>query len=64
MENNIIFQITEDDLQNEALIRIGRKLTEDEIDLSTKLIEDGIGGNALDITYHTIFTEFIDNENT
>ena len=59
MENNIIFQITEEDLQNEAMKRIGRQLDWEEIRQSKKWIEEGIGGLSLDITYNTIFTEMI-----
>jgi hypothetical protein len=59
MEGNIIFSITIDDLQNEAMKRIGRKLTDDEINIAKKGIEWGIVNSALDITYNTIFTEMI-----
>jgi hypothetical protein len=59
MERNIIFQITEADLQYEAMERIGKKLTDDEIEVAIDGIEAGIGGLALDITYNTIFTEMI-----
>ena len=59
MENNIIFQIIEEDLQIEAIERIGRKISFDEIAMAKKWIEEGIGGIALDITYNTIFTELI-----
>ena len=57
MNDNIIFQITENDLQTEAMERIGRKLTDDEMRIARKWVEEGIGGTALDITYNTIFTE-------
>ena len=59
MENKIIFQITEDDLQNEAMERIGRKLTDDEVEIAKDGIEWGISDSALEITYNTIFTEMI-----
>jgi hypothetical protein len=59
MDKNIIFQITEKDLQNEALNRIGRKLDWEEIRTAQKWIEEGLGGLALDIVYNTIFTEGI-----
>jgi len=59
METNIIFQITEDDLQNEAMQRIGRQLTDDEIEMAKDGIEWGISDSALEITYNTIFTEMI-----
>jgi hypothetical protein len=60
MGNNIIFQITEEDLQNEAMIRISRRLTNDEIEIAKDGIEWGISDFALDITYNTIFTEMIE----
>ena len=59
METNIIFQITEDDLQNEAMERIGRKLADDEVEIAKDGIEWGISDSALEITYNTIFTEMI-----
>lgn len=38
----IIFSVTVDDLQNEAVYRIGRKLTEDELYIAQKGIEAGL----------------------
>lgn len=38
----IIFSVTVDDLQNEAVYRIGRKLTEDELYIAKKGIEAGL----------------------
>jgi len=38
MIDNVIFQITIEDLQNEAIERIGRKLTDDEIILRKKVL--------------------------
>jgi len=58
-KETLIFAIKLEDLQNEATQRIGRKLTEDEINIAKKGIEWGIGNSALDITYNTIFTEMI-----
>ena len=59
MENNIIFQITEDDLQDEAMARIGRKLNDNELHYAIKGINGGLGGITLIITYNTIFNEMI-----
>jgi len=59
MGTNIIFQITEEDLQNEAMERVGRKITCEEIEMAKKWIKEGIGGIALSITYSTVFTEMI-----
>jgi hypothetical protein len=54
----MIFSISKEDLQHEAMERIGRMLTDDEIEIAADGIEWGIGA-ALDITYNTIFTEMI-----
>ena len=62
MENNMIFSITIEDLQNEAIKRIGRKLNDDEIIIAKKGIEWGIVNSALDITYNTIFTEMLNED--
>ena len=59
MENNTIFSITIEDLQSESFARIGRILTDDEIDIAKKGITWGITDMALGITYNTIFTEMI-----
>jgi hypothetical protein len=58
-DKDIILLITVDDLQNESMARIGRKLTEDEIRIAKKGIDYGITDMALGITYNTIFTEMI-----
>ena len=58
-EDDFIFVITKEDLQNEAMTRIDRKLTDDEIEIAKNGIEWGISDVALDITYNTIFTEMI-----
>jgi len=59
MNENIIFQITVEDLQNEAMERIGRELNEDEIFLAKKGIVWGLGDINLILTYNTIFSEII-----
>jgi hypothetical protein len=61
-DNNIIFQITLEDLQNESMERIGRKLDDDEVDIAKNAFECGLCTCAIDIIYNTIFTEMI-NEN-
>ena len=59
MNDNIIFQITVDDLQNESMERIGRALTDDEIEIAKKGIRWGLGDITLINTYDTIFNEMI-----
>jgi len=59
IKDNIIFQITEDDVQDEAIARIGRKLTEDEMFYAIKGIHGGLGNITLILTYDTIFNEMI-----
>jgi len=62
MNDNIIFQITIEDLQNEAMEKIGRELTDDEIHTAKKAIEWGLGDITLILTYDTIFNEITRNE--
>ena len=57
MNKNIIFQITEEDLQDEAMARIGRKLTDDEMHSAKKGIEWGLGDITLISTYDAIFDD-------
>jgi len=57
MGNEIIFQITEEDVQNEAMDRIGRTLTDDEMYYAKKGICGGLGDITLILTYSTIFNE-------
>jgi len=57
--DNVIFLITEKDLQDEAINRIGRELTDEEIEIAKDGFEWGFRTCALDVTYNTIFTEMI-----
>jgi EAL domain-containing protein (putative c-di-GMP-specific phosphodiesterase class I) len=59
MKNNIIFQITEEDLQGEAMKRIGRRLNEEEIDIAIDAFEWGLCTCAVADIYNTIFTGMI-----
>ena len=58
MNSNIIFQITEEDLQYEAIEKIGRKLSNDEFEIAKKGLEWGLLTN-IDVVYNTIFKEMI-----
>ncbi|HCA67735.1 MAG: hypothetical protein A2249_03100 [Candidatus Jacksonbacteria bacterium RIFOXYA2_FULL_44_7] len=40
--DEIIFAVTVEDLQNDAITRIGRKLTDDELYTAKKCIESGL----------------------
>lgn len=60
MENKeLVFGVYVEDLQDEAMERIGRILTEDEIDIARKGFAYGMGTLALDVTYETILKEMI-----
>jgi len=58
MNNNIIFSITAEDVQMEAIEKIGRKLTDDEMQTAKKGLEFGIL-TGIDIVYKTIMREMI-----
>ena len=57
-DTRIIFSISEDDVQIEAIERIGRKLTEDEMQIAKKGLESGIL-TGIHIIYQTILLEMI-----
>jgi hypothetical protein len=58
MENNIIFAITIEDLQEFAMDKIGRELTEEELNIAKKGLEWGLLTN-IETVYNTIITEMI-----
>jgi hypothetical protein len=58
-KDNVIFLVTEKDLQDEANNRIGRNLTDEEIEIAKDGFEWGLRTCILDVTYNTIFTEMI-----
>ncbi len=41
-QDNILFSVTEEELQQEARRRIGRKLTDDELYTANKCVEGGL----------------------
>jgi hypothetical protein len=53
-----VFAISLSDLQFEAKEKLGRELTEDEILVAKKGLENGIL-SSIDIVYSTIFSEMI-----
>lgn len=55
-QDKILFSVTEEELQNEAINRIGRKLTDGELYSATKGIECG-----LSFGIETIFRAAIDD---
>jgi hypothetical protein len=54
----IVFSINEDDVQIEAIEKIGRKLTADEMQVAKKGLESGIL-TGIHIIYQTILLEMI-----
>jgi hypothetical protein len=58
-EENIIFVITKEELQKEAMARIGREMTDEEIDIAKDAFEWGLRTCCVDISFNTIFTEMI-----
>ncbi|OHB39031.1 MAG: hypothetical protein A2060_05005 [Planctomycetes bacterium GWA2_50_13] len=51
-----IFAVAVDDLQNEAINRIGRKLTEGELCTAKKCVESGLS-SCIDITLRAAIDE-------
>jgi hypothetical protein len=61
-DEDIIFVITTEELQDEAKEQIGRELDEEEIDIAINAFRWGMRTMAVDVIFNTIFTEMI-NEN-
>ncbi|MFZ3382342.1 MAG: hypothetical protein WA144_00305 [Candidatus Methanoperedens sp.] len=61
-KDDILFYISKETLQYEALQKIGRYLTEDELDIAKKGMEWGIMTD-IETVYNTILFEIIRNHN-
>lgn len=59
--NEILLSFTVEDLQLEAIERIGRKLNDKEIRIAKKGLESGLL-TSIDVVYSTIFNEMIKYE--
>lgn len=57
-KENLVFSITLSDLQQEALEKIGRKLSEDEIYVAKKGLQSGLSFD-IGTVYNAIFYEMI-----
>jgi len=58
-KDNLVFSITLEDLQSEALEKIGRILTDEEVQVAKKGLEFGLCTD-IDSVYATIFFEMIE----
>lgn len=59
----VIYPITIEDLQNDAVRRIGRKLNDDELHIAKKCVEWGLSTIA-DITLKSAIEEAVDKNKT
>ncbi len=58
----VIYPITIEDLQNDALKRIGRKLNDDELHTAQKCVEWGLS-SIVDITLKSAIEEAVSKNN-
>jgi hypothetical protein len=57
-EDRIIFSITAEDLQQEAIRCLGRRLTDEELDIATKCIDGGLS-TGIDTVFKTAIEEAV-----
>lgn len=60
-KSNLLFSISKEEVQEEALNKIGRYLNEDELHIAKKGLEWGLTTD-IDTIYNTIFFEMINNK--
>jgi len=60
-DNKIIFSITVEELQNEAINRIGRKLTDNELYTASKGIESGLSFD-IETVFQTAVEEAVEKK--
>lgn len=61
-ENEILFTISKEDIQEAAIHYLGREMNEDEYLLAKKLLQYGIGENLI-FAYSGIFFEMMNKKN-
>jgi len=59
--DELIFYITKEDVQSEAMERLGRHLTDHELYIAQKGLDSGLM-TYIDTVYRTIFGEMIDEK--
>ena len=57
--DELLFYITKEDVQNEAMEKLGRHLTDEELYVARKGLDWGLM-TGIDIIYKTIFGEMLD----
>ena len=59
----VIYPVTIDDLQNDAVRRIGRRLNDDELSTAKKCVEWGLS-SIIDITLKSAIEEAVDKNSS
>ena len=59
--DEVLFYISKEDVQNEAMEKLGRHLTDDELYIAQKGLDSGLMFD-IDTVYRTIFDEMIDKK--